>query len=178
MSDTNNSYEIKDLDVKSVSTAINNCLVLLSDEELDSMSNFLSSESNDIKPDFLKVTAADIEDTLKISWFAPANRSKKVDFNQRFYSEAKLTINNGFSNLRATIEKINNAIITWNNILDENAEINNELEEVSQPGGELPTENKIVVNEDIVGVTDTGSKVTIPAGEYDYGDIKTINGKY
>ena len=49
MSDTSNSYEIKDLDVKSVSTAINNCLVLLSDEELDSMSSFLCSESNDIK---------------------------------------------------------------------------------------------------------------------------------
>lgn len=181
MSDTNNSYEIKDLDVKSVSTAINNCLVLLSDEELDSMSSFLSSESNDIKPDFLKITPSDIESTLAMGRIWQNSKSHKkpqVDFNQTFHKEAKLTMSNGFSSLRSVIEKINNSIITWNNILNENSEIDDELEDVDDQESSLPpVQNKINVLNDIVGVTDTGSKVTIPAGEYDYGEIKTIDGK-
>ncbi len=181
MSDTSNSYEIKDLDVKSVSTAINNCLVLLSDEELDSMSSFLSSESNDIKPDFLKITPSDIESTLIMGRIWQSSKSSKkvpMDFNQAFYKEAKTTMSNGFSSLRSVIEKINNSIITWNNILNENTEIDKELEEIQAPEDDLPpTESKITVENDLVGVTDTGSKVNIPAGEYDYGEIKTVNGK-
>ena len=176
MSDTNNSYELKDLDAESVSSAINDCLVLLTDDELETISSFFSSESNDIKPDFLKITKNDIEETLKMSrsW---NNKAVKYDYNQAFYNDAKNTMSTGFQNLRSTIEKIQNAINAWNTILNENSEIDEELEEVTVYEEELEVDNKITVDNTIVGVTDTGSKISIPAGEYDYGEIKTVDGK-